>query len=67
MTTRRRHRTVLSATIGAILALAAVLPAAVPVAARDPLAARTSERSIDLREPAALGRVSSRSRASRAA
>ena len=54
MTSRRRHRTVLSATIGAIVALAAILPAAVPVAARDPLAARTSERSIDLREPAAL-------------
>jgi glucose/arabinose dehydrogenase len=54
MTSRRRTRTALSATIGTIVALAAILPAAVPVAARDPLAARTSERSIDLREPAAL-------------
>ena len=51
----RRPRTVLSATIGAIVALAAILPAAVSVAAREPLAARPSERSIDLREPAALG------------
>lgn len=54
MTSRRRTRTVLSATIGTIVALAAILPAAAPVAARDPMAARTSERSIDLREPAAL-------------
>ena len=52
--TPRRPRTALPTLIGAILALAAILPAAVPVAAGDPLAARPSERSIDLREPAAL-------------
>ncbi len=54
MTTRRHSRTALSATIGLILALAAILPAAAPVAARDPLGARPSERSIDLAEPTAL-------------
>jgi glucose/arabinose dehydrogenase len=54
MTTRRRRRTVSSAIIGTIMAIAAVFPAAVPAAARDPLTARTAERSIDLQEPSAL-------------
>jgi glucose/arabinose dehydrogenase len=54
MTPRRRQRTALPVLIGAIVALAAIVPAAVPVAAREPLAARPAERSIDVREPAAL-------------
>lgn len=52
--TSRRPRTALSALIGTILAIAAAVPAAAPVGAREPLAARPSERSVDLREPAAL-------------
>jgi glucose/arabinose dehydrogenase len=54
MTPRRRRRTVLSAIIGTILAMATVLPAALPAAAREPLTARPAERAIDLREPTAL-------------
>ena len=54
MTTPRRSRTALSAMVGTIMALVAVLPAAMPVAARDPSSARPSQRSIDLIEPTAL-------------
>ena len=54
MTQRRRRRTVLSAISGTILAMATVLPAALPAAAREPLTTRPAERAIDLREPTAL-------------
>jgi glucose/arabinose dehydrogenase len=54
MTPRRRQRHALSAIIGTILAIATVLPAALPASAREPLTARPAERSIDLLEPAAL-------------
>jgi glucose/arabinose dehydrogenase len=54
MTPLRRQRAVLSATIGTILAIAAVLPSALPAAARTPLKAQPAERSIDLLEPTAL-------------
>jgi len=53
--TQRHPRTALSAAIGLIMALAAILPGAAPVAAHDPLTARPSDRSIDLIEPTALG------------
>ena len=53
--TQRHPRAALSATFGLIMALAAILPAAAPVAAHDPLTARPSNRSIDLIEPTALG------------
>jgi glucose/arabinose dehydrogenase len=53
--TQRHPRAALSATVGLIMALAAILPAAAPVAAHDPLTARPSDRSIDLFEPTALG------------
>ncbi len=53
--TQRHPRAALSATVGLIMALAAILPAAAPVAAHDPLTARPSDRSIDLIEPMALG------------
>jgi glucose/arabinose dehydrogenase len=53
--TQRHPRAALSATVGLIMALAAILPAAAPVAAHDPLTARPSDRSIDLIEPTALG------------
>ncbi|MEA2578956.1 MAG: hypothetical protein QOD78_2544 [Chloroflexota bacterium] len=55
MTQRRHSRTALPAAVGLIMALVAILPAAAPVAARDPLTTRPADRSIDLIEPTALG------------
>ena len=54
MTSRPRRRSAISALIGTILALATILPAAVPVAARDPLTAGPADRSSEAIEPAAL-------------
>ena len=53
MTSRPRRRSTVSALVAAILALAAILPAALPVAARDPLTA-PADRSTEAIEPAAL-------------
>jgi glucose/arabinose dehydrogenase len=54
MTPRPRRRAAVSAIVAPILALAAILPAAVPVAARDPLTAGPADRSPEAIEPAAL-------------
>ena len=54
MTPRPNTRIARSAIVAALLALAAILPAALPAAARDPLRAAAADRSIDAVEPTAL-------------
>src|SRR5687767_12892004 len=54
MTPRPRRRSAVSFLVAAILSLAAILPAAVPVAARDPLTAGPADRSPEAIEPTAL-------------